>query len=442
MSVQSWVLRNFPGVLARIDSPRRQLKQLRTAVSRAQNTTFYRRRLKEAGVTPSSIRTVEDYTSRVPVTTREELLEQDPYDLLAIEPGSETLLYGQTSGSTGNPVPVWASLKEMQDGIELALALPVFRNNLFPSDRVALCYPYTRTLAGRSADLLNLMAGCTVIPIGTRNNMYPPEMAAATIARLRPTILGAAATDAFSYANILRDQGVDPKDLGIRLVVSGAEPCAPARAEALGKVYGAKVLSLLGQNEIGFPGIPCELNHMHVPQFMMFTELVHPDGTPAQPGERANTIVTPTFKRAQPLLRYVTGDTVVWHEETCECGLPLPRMEILGRAHTIIETNGHSIFPIELEDALYKAASLDGVWYQIRVRRDDVLVRAEHRDETQYEDMAASIEKALADLTGRPVRVEMLAPGSLYDYRQIRPGKPLSRVVDEVAGKDEVVEGM
>ena len=442
MSFKSWVLRTFPGVISRVDSPKSQLKALRTAVGRAQNTKFYGQRLREAGVTPSSIRSLQDFSAKVPVTTREELLEQDPYDLLAIQPGAETLLYGQTSGSTGNPVPVWASLKEMQDGIELALALPVFRNNLHPSDRVALCYPYTRTLAGRSADLLNLMAGCTVIPIGTRNNMYPPEMAAATIARLRPTILGAAATDAFSYANILMDQGVDPKTLGIRLVVSGAEPCAPARAEALGKVYGAKVLSLLGQNEIGFPGIPCELNHMHVPQFMMYTELVHPDGSPAQPGERANTIVTPTAKRAQPLLRYVTGDTVIWHTEPCECGLPLPRMEILGRAHTMIETNGHSIFPIELEDALYKAASLDGVWYQIRVRTDDILVRAEHRDASQYEELAASIEKALGQLTGKPVRAEMIEPGSLYDYREIRPGKPLSRVVDEVAGKDEVVEGM
>jgi phenylacetate-CoA ligase len=442
VSFQSWVLRNFPGVVARVDSPRRQLKQLRVAVARAQGATFYRKRLREAGVTPSSIRTVGDYTSKVPVTTREELIEQDPYDLLAVEPGSETILYGQTSGSTGTPVPVWATLKEMQDGIDLALALPVFRKNLSPKDRVALCYPYTRTLAGRSADLLNLMAGCTVIPIGTRNNMYPPEMAAATIARLRPTILGAAATDAFAYANILRDQGIDPAGLGIRLIVSGAEPCAPARAEALGKVYDAKVLSLLGQNEIGFPGIPCELNNMHVPQFMMYTELVNPDGSPARPGERANTIVTPTFKRAQPLLRYVTGDTVVWHEEPCECGLPLPRMEILGRAHTIIETNGHSIFPIELEEALYRAASLDGVWYQVRVRADDVLVRAEHREKAEHEALASSIEKGISALTGKPVRVEMLAPGTLYDYREIRPGKPLSRVVDEVAGKGEVVEGM
>ncbi len=442
MTFQSWVLRNFPGVLARVDSPSRQLKALRTAVARARMTKFYSKRLKEAGVTPASIRSTDDYVKRVPVTTRAELIEQDPYDLLAVQPGTETILYGQTSGSTGTPVPVWATLREMRDGIELALALPVFRKHLHPDDRVALCYPYTRTLAGRSADLLNLMAGVTVIPIGTRNNMYPPEMAAATIARLRPTIIGAAATDAFAYANILSDKGIRPDQLGVRLIVSGAEPCSPARAEALGKVWGAKVLSLLGQNEIGFPGIPCELNRMHVPQFMMFTELVHTDGSPARPGERANTIVTPTFKRAQPLLRYVTGDTVIWDAEPCPCGLPLPTMEILGRAHTVIETNGHRLFPIELEEALYKAASLSGVWYQIRVRADEILVRAEHRDEGEHDQLASSIEKGLEEVTGKTVRAEMIAPGTLYDYTQIRPGKPLSRVVDEVAGKGEVVEGM
>ena len=126
----------------------------------------------------------------------------------------------------------------------------------------------------------------------------------------------------------------------------------------------------------------------------------------------------------------------------CDCGLPLPTMEILGRAHTVIEANGRSFFPIELEEALYKAAPLSGVWYQIRVRSNSVVVRAEHRDASEHGDLAAKIEKDLAEFTGRPVLVEMLNPGTLYDYREIRPGKPLSRVVDEVAGKGEVVEGM
>ncbi len=442
MSIKAWAIRNFPGLLSRVDSPRRQLKQLRIAVSRAQRTKFYSERLRRAGVTPGSIRSIEDFTTKVPLTTREELIQTDPYDLLAIPPGSEALLYGQTSGSTGTPVPVWASLREMEEGIDLALSLPVFQKHLSSKDRVALCYPYTRTLAGRSADLLNLMAGCTVIPIGTRNNMYPPEMVAQTLDRLRPDILGAAATDAFAYANILLDMGVRPAELGIRLVVSGAEPCSPARAEALGRLWGAKVLSLLGQNEIGFPGIPCELNRMHVPLFMMFTELVNADGGPAAPGERAQTIVTPTFKRAQPLLRYVTGDTVVWDTSPCDCGLPLPTMEILGRSHTVIPFNGHDMFPIELEEALYNSASLTGVWYQVRVRQDDVLVRAEHRERGEWDEVASSIEAGMSKATGRRVTVEMLEPGALYDYRAIRPGKPLSRVVDEVKGTEEVVEGM
>ena len=138
MTFQSWVLRNFPGVLARVDSPRRQIKALRTAVARAQMTKFYSNRLKEAGVTPGSIRSTDDYVKRVPVTTRAELIEQDPYDLLAVPPGSETILYGQTSGSTGTPVPVWATLREMRDGIELALALPVFRKHLHPESYTVL----------------------------------------------------------------------------------------------------------------------------------------------------------------------------------------------------------------------------------------------------------------------------------------------------------------
>ena len=96
----------------------------------------------------------------------------------------------------------------------------------------------------------------------------------------------------------------------------------------------------------------------------------------------------------------------------------------------------------ELEEALYRAAPLTGVWYQVRVRRDDVLVRAEHRDASEHEELAASIERGIGQVTGKPVAVEMLSPGTLYDYREIRAGKPLSRVVDEVAGKDEIVEGM
>jgi len=76
------------------------------------------------------------------------------------------------------------------------------------------------------------------------------------------------------------------------------------------------------------------------------------------------------------------------------------------------------------------------------VRADDVLVRAEHRDEEDWPALATSIEKELGRVCGRTARAEMVAPGTLYDYRSIRSGKPLSRIVDEVRGTSEVIEGM
>jgi len=39
------------------------------------------------------------------------------------------------------------------------------------------------------------------------------------------------------------------------------------------------------------------------------------------------------------------------------------------------------------------------------------------------------------------VEVSVVPPEILYNYKGIRPGKPLSRVIDTVKGKKEIVEG-
>ena len=39
------------------------------------------------------------------------------------------------------------------------------------------------------------------------------------------------------------------------------------------------------------------------------------------------------------------------------------------------------------------------------------------------------------------VEVKLVPVGTLYNYREIRPGKPLSRVIDAEKGTQEIVEG-
>lgn len=433
------MLKKFPKVIKFANKESVVLKRLKKAVAYAYRSKFYANKLSKAGVRASDINSIKDFKEKVPLTNRNELAQSNPYDLLAIKPGEKCLIYSQTSGSTGGHVPIWVTKDEMEKNLDLAICLPVFQKLLSPKDIVALCYPYTRTLAGRTADIINQKAGVTIIPMGTRNNMYPPEEVVDALIRLRPTILGAAATDAFSYANILMDKGIDPKKIGIRLIVSGAEPCANTRGNMLGEIYGARFLSLLGQNEIGGV-IPCERNVLHIPSFILFTEILHDDGSEAQPGERANSIATPTWREAMPLLRYETGDIIEIKKEQCACGLPLPSMEILGRKHTEVEIKGKSFFPIELENFLYNS-KINGVWYQIKVFTDHIEIAVEHRNKDDYSTLEKEIKTNFEKMVNQKTEVKVLSPGALYNYREIRHGKPLSRIVDVVKGKSEVVEG-
>ena len=345
------MLKKFPKVIKYANKESSVLKKLRNAVDYSYNSKLYARKLSKVGVKGSDIKSIKDFKEKVPITTKEDLINSNPYDLLAVEPGSKCIIYSQTSGTTGGHVPLWVTKDEMEKTIDLAICLPVFQKLLSPKDRVALCYPYTRTLAGRVADIMIQKAGAIMIPMGTRNNLYPPEEVVEALVRLKPSILGAAATDAFSYANILMDKGIDPKQIGVKLIVSGAEPCADTRGKVLGDLFGARFLSLLGQNEIGGV-IPCEMNVLHIPSFILFPEIYHDDGSEAKPGERANFIATPTWREAMPLLRYKTGDVIVLNDDPCQCGLPLPTMEILGRKRTELSINSKSYFPIELENIL------------------------------------------------------------------------------------------
>lgn len=437
MDLKAYVLKKHPGLLRYANSDKMVLKRLKRALKYAYKSRFYARKLKDAGVVPERIKSLNDFNEMVPQTTREELVEAGPYDTLAVRPGEKCMIYSQTSGTTGGHVPLWVTRDEMERSVGMAVSLPVFQELMSPKDVVALCYPYTRTLAGRMADMINQRRGATIIPMGTRNNMYPPEEVVDTMLRLKPTILGSVATDAFSYANILMDRGIDPSSLGIRLIVSGAEPLSASRAKVLGKLYGCRALSLLGQNEVGV-AIPCRNNVLHLPSFAMYTEVYREDGTKADPGEKGHSIVTPTWREAQPILRYVTGDVIALHDDPCSCGLPLPAMEIFGRKMTLIRINGRDIYPIELEDILYRS-HINGPWYRITVRSEGLHIEIEHRGKAA--ELKEWIRRNFQKELGVPSTVDIVEPGTLYDYREVRPGKALSRVVDEISGKGEIIEG-
>ncbi len=411
-------------------------KKIRQAVQRAYRSKFYRERMDKLGVKPSHIRSFNDFQEKIPITYRKDISLKacSPFDLLAMDYRKEAMIYGQTSGTTGEAVPVIMTKRELESTVKLALKLPVFRAYIGRGDRVALVFPYTRTFAGRTADLMAQLSNTLVVPIGTRTNIFPPPQVVDTLLTIRPTILGVIPTDAFALAQILRDRGHNPKDLGVKRIVMGAEPCSKNRAELIRQMYGAeKIFTFVGQNEVGLPGIPCLEGNLHFPTVAMYAELYTEDGEPTtEYGIPVVPVITPLFRQAMPVLRYWTDDLVSL-EKGCPCGLKMPIYNILGRIQTKVDLpnpeRAGPLMPIDLENILFED-KIYGVWYQFHIYEDHLKILVEHNDKKEFDQLTASISKRFEEKFSISCECEVVPLKTLYDYYEIRPGKPLSRVID------------
>src|SRR5688572_8997341 len=79
-----------------------QLDRLRAGIDRmAKTVPFYSNKLREAGVTADSIRSLEDL-DRLPFTTKQDLRDNYPFGLLAISM-KEVIRVHASSGTTGKP---------------------------------------------------------------------------------------------------------------------------------------------------------------------------------------------------------------------------------------------------------------------------------------------------------------------------------------------------
>src|SRR5262249_36637921 len=87
-----------------------QERKLRAMVQHSwANSPFYRRKLREAGLSPTDIRTVADLV-RLPPTTKRELQAVDPTDVVARGFSRENTFVEATSGSSGRVLQISHSL--------------------------------------------------------------------------------------------------------------------------------------------------------------------------------------------------------------------------------------------------------------------------------------------------------------------------------------------
>ena len=176
---------------------------------------------------------------------------------------------------------------------------------------------------------------------------------------------GLACTPSFALyiGESMREQGSDPRAIGLSYGLFGAEPWTEAmRGAARGALGLPGARTSTGLSEIIGPGVAGECvearDGLHVNEDHFLPEIVDPaTGEPLPAGQEGELVLTALTKEALPMLRYRTGDVTRLDPAPCRCGRTTVRMaRVKGRTDDMLVIKGVNVYPSQLEAALLTVA--------------------------------------------------------------------------------------
>jgi phenylacetate-coenzyme A ligase PaaK-like adenylate-forming protein len=121
------------------------------------------------------------------------------------------------------------------------------------------------------------------------------------------------------------------------LITAAGETLTPQKRQLIGKAFGCRVGNYYGSSEAIGLTFECAAQRLHVNSDWYILEAVDEHDRPVPPGHRSDgVLVTNLANRIQPLIRYQMGDRVTIDAESCSCGSPFPRIDVVGRTDDIL----------------------------------------------------------------------------------------------------------
>ncbi len=362
------MLKRFPPKY-RTDRELRDLQRdgLRWTVEHAwNNSPFYRKRLGESGVTPGSIRSLDDL-ARIPFTTADDLRVGYPLPLLSVPPRDIVRIHS-SSGTTGKRKILCYTQKDIDDWIDM-FGRCYEMAGLTREDRVQICVGYGLWTAGVGFQLGAERFGAMAIPSGPGNL----ELQCNFLIDLETTVLCCTASMGLLVAEEVHARGLRGR-LHLKKVILGAERTSQAMLQTIRDLLGVReVYDIPGLTELYGPGtgLSCRRNAgIHYWSDYYILEILDPDTlVPVAPGEIGEMVYTTLRKEAAPLLRYRSRDLTRLIEGPCPCGCILPRHDkILGRSDDMVVFRGVNIYPGQVDEVLARIDRI-GSEYQVLLER-------------------------------------------------------------------------
>lgn len=327
----------------------------------AEKSEFYKK--KFAGINLQGIQSREDF-EKLPFTEKSDLRDAYPLGLMAV-PESEIVRIHSSSGTTGTPVIIPYTRKDVADWAEMFKRCYETAGITY-TDRVHITPGYGLWTAGIGFQAGAELIGAMVIPMGPGNTDKQIRM----MMDLKSTVLCATSSYALLLAEEITKRRVKDK-IFLKKGVIGSERWGEKMRRRIANELGVQLYDIYGLTEIYGPGIAMSCDEecgMHYWDDYMYFEIINQHtGEPVPRSEIGELVVTTLSKEGAPLIRYRTHDLTRFMPGECACGRQYPRIDtIIGRSDDMVKVKGTNIFPGQI-DSLLKEVDGASSEYQVMI---------------------------------------------------------------------------
>jgi len=348
---------------------------------------------------------------------------------------SEIVRLHASSGTTGKPTVVGYTRKDIQMWAEV-VTRSLCMAGVHRNDIVQIAYGYGLFTGGLGLHYGTENLGASVIPISGGNTTKQIQL----MEDFGTSVICCTPSYALNIAEVMKEQGVDPMKLKLKVGIFGAEPWTEAMRKDIETKLNIKAIDIYGLSEIVGPGVSCECEHqcgMHIHEDHFLPEIIDPETLePVPDGEIGELVFTTITKEGIPLIRYRTRDLTRLIYEPCACGRTLVRMvKCKGRSDDMLIIRGVNVFPSQIETVLLQMSEVEPHYLLIIEREgtlDTVTLMVEVQEQffsdevRKLQELRLKITRQLESILGISVNVKLVEPKTIE-----RTAGKAQRVIDK-----------
>lgn len=411
-----------------------QFERLQATLNRvANNVKFYNGKFHEMGLNSEDITSPGDL-SKLPFTMKSDLRDNYPYGMFAV-PLRDVVRIHSSTGTTGKPTVVGYTRRDLKTWADLCARF-IVAGGVTPNDVVQISFGYGLFTGGFGLHYGAELIGASVIPASSGNSIRQILI----MQDYKTTAIVCTPSYALHLADVMEENGINPKSLSLRWGLFGGEPWSEKMRIRIQEKLPIAATDNYGLSEVMGPGVAgecLERNGMHLHEDSFLVEIISPDTLePVPDGELGEVVITTLHKEAFPLIRYRTRDISRIMPGTCPCGRTGRRLQkIQGRTDDMLIIRGVNVFPSQIEEILVEIEGTEPHYMIIVDRKNNLDTLEVHVEisEKLFSDVAShqsniitQISSRIQSVLGIGVAVKLVEPKTLQRFE----GKA-QRVIDK-----------